>query len=212
MRATVAGQVDSLRPKIADSQRPKGAVFLAAALVGVALVPRVALAQGDNIELARESFSDGQEKFDKGEYDAAKEAFLRSLDAFPHFRTIFNVALCEEKLGNLAAAIEMYERYRDWPSEVPNRDEVSAKIAELRGQLPPEETVSVEEDEPPVPEDASPAEGETDEAAPTPAGSGQTIGGSSCLDGSCWERVPRERLPAACCSGWPGRVRTRCAT
>jgi hypothetical protein len=63
---------------------------------------------------------------------------VESLSAFPHFRTLFNIALCEEKLGNVRGAIDMYQRYVDWSAEVPNRDAIRAKLAELKAQLPPE--------------------------------------------------------------------------
>jgi hypothetical protein len=102
------------------------------------LWPAPALAQGDDMTRARESFARGQELFEEGDYEAAKTAFEESLAAFPHYRTLFNIALCEEKLENIPQAVEMYQRYVDWPSEVPNREEVASKLAELRALLPPE--------------------------------------------------------------------------
>ena len=94
--------------------------------------------QGDDMARAREAYSRGQSLFDAEDYEAALAAFGDSLDAFPHFRTIFNIALCHEKLGDAAAAVAMYQRYVDWPSEVPNREEIRGKLAELRLLLPPE--------------------------------------------------------------------------
>jgi tetratricopeptide (TPR) repeat protein len=105
------------------------------------------MAQGDDMSQAREAFARGQQLFDDGDYRAARKAFGESLAAFPHYRTLFNIALCEEKLGRIAEAVEMYQRYVDWPSEVPNREEVAAKLAELRAQLPPEPEPPADDDE-----------------------------------------------------------------
>ncbi|MCP4604564.1 MAG: tetratricopeptide repeat protein [Proteobacteria bacterium] len=90
------------------------------------------------MSLASEAFDEGQERFDKEDYSRALESFKRSLESFPHFRTVFNIALCEEKLGNIALAVDMYIRYLDWPSKVPNREGVTKKIEELKARLPPE--------------------------------------------------------------------------
>jgi tetratricopeptide (TPR) repeat protein len=117
------------------------AAALASAILAMATS---ALAQGDNMSLAKEAFSRGQTAFDAGRYEEARTAFHDSLEAFPHFRTLFNIALCDEKLGNVQEAIEMYQRYVDWPADVPNREEVAAKLAALKATLPPEP-------EPPVP-------------------------------------------------------------
>ncbi len=104
--------------------------------LGISLVCKSSFAQGDDMTTAREAFAQGQAKFDEGDYLGAIEAYKRSFEAFPHFRTLFNIALCEEKRGNVAAAREMYTRYVEWPAEVPNRAEIRKKIEELDKQLP----------------------------------------------------------------------------
>ncbi len=124
----------SRSPAIALSLR----LALVSALALPVLVPLPARGQGDDMERAREAYSRGQTLFDAGDHAGALTAFVESLDAFPHFRTIFNIALCHEKLGDVAAAVAMYERYVEWPSDVPNREEVRAKAAELRALLPSE--------------------------------------------------------------------------
>jgi tetratricopeptide (TPR) repeat protein len=125
------------------------------------LAPLPAAGQGDDMARAREAYSRGQALFDAGRHEEALVAFDESLAAFPHFRTIFNIGLCHEKLGNIAAAVEMYQRYADWPSEVPNREEVRTKLAELRLLLPPEpaedRAEAGEETGPPGPPPAQPA-------------------------------------------------------
>jgi tetratricopeptide (TPR) repeat protein len=151
-----------------NPQRRSATVLAAAVALAFAFAAApAAAAQGDDMDRAKEAYSRGQELFDAGEITAASAAFRESLDAFPHYRTIFNIALCEEKLGNVAEAVAMYQRYVDWPAEVPNREEVAAKLAELRAQLPPE----------PVPEPDGDGQ-DADGSASAPDGSGAT-GGSS---------------------------------
>jgi len=117
---------------------------------------------------AKESFSRGQDLFDAGDFTGARDAFEESLEAFPHFRTVFNIALCEEKLGNVREAVDMYHRYLDWPSEVPEREAVEEKIAELSALLPPEEPEPVEPEAPP--EEPDPSVGDRPpEDGPAPA-------------------------------------------
>ena len=90
------------------------------------------------MQRAKDAFSRGQSHYDVGEFNEAREAFQLSFDAFPHFRTIFNLALCEEKLGNVAAAVELYHRYLNWSGDVPARDDVEKKLEKLQALLPPE--------------------------------------------------------------------------
>jgi len=134
--------------------------LLAAALAAAALAAGAgAAAQGDDMTRAKEAFSRGQAAFEAERYEEARAAFQESLAAFPHFRTLFNIALCDEKLGDVRGAIDMYQRYVDWPADVPNRDGVAAKIAELKAQLPPEP------EPPPAP---PPGDGPEPEPPPAP--------------------------------------------
>lgn len=136
---------------------------LALAAGGPLLISLPAAGQGDDMARAREAFSRGQDLFDGENYERALEAFDESLSAFPHFRTIFNIGLCLENLGDIAAAVEMYQRYVDWPAEVPNREDVGAKIEQLRRLLPPEPEPAAEPG--PAVDTGEPAE----PAAPLPA-------------------------------------------
>ncbi len=111
------------------------AAVVIASSVGLFVGP--AAAQGDDIEGARAAFDRGQELFGAGEFAEALRAYEASFNAFPHFRTIFNMALCHENLGHLREALDDYQRYVDWPAEVPNRAEVVEKIETLKRQLPP---------------------------------------------------------------------------
>ena len=134
--------------------------FLVAAVAVACAAP--AAAQGDDMSRAKEAFTRGQAAFDAGRFEEARTAFEESLEAFPHFRTLFNIGLCAEKLGDVRTAIDMYQRYVDWPSDVPNRDDVSKKIAELKAALPPEPAPA-----PPEPEVSQPAAAPSQQAPAT---------------------------------------------
>ncbi len=90
------------------------------------------------MQRAKDAFSRGQSHYDIGEFNEARDAFQLSFDAFPHFRTIFNLALCEEKLGNIVEAVELYHRYLNWSGDVPARSDVEKKLEKLKAMLPPE--------------------------------------------------------------------------
>ena len=133
-------------------------VLFAAAFLSIA---GEACAQGDDMARAKELFSSGQTAFEQGRYEEARKSFEESLAAFPHFRTLFNIGLCAEKLGDVRTAIDMYQRYVDWPSEVPNRDDVAKKIAELQATLPPEPEAPRPEEPEAAPEEPASPPGET---------------------------------------------------
>ena len=101
---------------------------------------------------AKAYYAEGQEKFDVEDFDGALAAFSKSFDAFPHFRTIFNIGLCYEKLGDGVKAIDMYQRYLEWPSDVPNRDRVARKVLDLKEKhkIVDPEPAEVEAEAPPV--------------------------------------------------------------
>ncbi len=100
----------------------------------------------------------------------ALKEFEESLRAFPHFRTVFNIALCHERLNNIPAAVALYQQYLEWPSEVPSRDELATKLELLRSKLPPEAGSGVDsgegsEDGPRVVE---PTDGGEEDPVPVP--------------------------------------------
>lgn len=152
--------------------------------------PTAASAQSDEMDRARAAYAMGQQFYDVGDFDAALLAFRESLTWFPHFKTLFNIGLCEEKLGHLEEAIDMYTRYVDWPTEVPHRDEVMAKITELEALRPPPKVVATD-----VGSQVSPPPSVKDEVAERPvdtrpprlrlAGIGAGIvGGTGVLSGA----------------------------
>jgi len=141
-------RLDKSTPFTPARSFPRAAIALISFAVALSAAAE-AFAQGDDMNRAKELFTTGQAAFEAGRYDEAQKAFEESLAAFPHFRTLFNIGLCAEKLGDTPKAIAMYQRYVDWPSEVPNREDVAKKVEELEATLPPEpKTPSEDSDEP----------------------------------------------------------------
>lgn len=81
-------------------------------------------------------FSKGELLFDSGDYIKAAQAFLLAYETMPHPATLLNVAICYEKAGRAADAIEMYEKYLATSSsnDQAGRGEAEKRIAELSKQ------------------------------------------------------------------------------
>lgn len=88
--------------------RYRQAVLIAAALV--ALAGRPAFAQPE-LEEARKRFEQGESYFKAGTYDKAIEEYRAAYALVPRPGLLFNIALCYEKDGDAARAIEYYDRY-----------------------------------------------------------------------------------------------------
>ena len=100
--------------------------------------------EASDVDSAREAFARGKEFFDAGQFELARDAFEESMAAVAHYRTVFNIALCSEKLGEYEHAIQMYTQYVEWPDEnVTGRDDVQNKIAELELLVPPKDVEPV---------------------------------------------------------------------
>jgi tetratricopeptide (TPR) repeat protein len=125
------------------------------------LVP-VAQAQDE----ARTLYANGKMLFDEGNYERALEAWAKAYELSEKPVLLYNIALVQEKLGDLVAAIDTLERYRIY---APQEDQAALvqKIEELKAQLA---ATAVSEPEPIVLEPEPEAPPATQEAAaPEPA-------------------------------------------
>lgn len=80
---------------------------------------------------ARLHYESGTAYFDTGDYESALREFRASYAESPHAELLYNVFLCEERIGNLAAAVEALEAFLATP-EVPRRDVLERRLAHLR--------------------------------------------------------------------------------
>jgi tetratricopeptide (TPR) repeat protein len=85
-------------------------------------------------ELARAHFLSGQSYFDEGRYGEALGEFREAyrISRVPGFQ--YNIGLGEEKLGHVDAAIAAFERYLREAPAAPDRANVEARLATLRGR------------------------------------------------------------------------------
>ena len=106
---------------------------------GFAVVSSVFLAAfpaaAGDVQRARELFSDGLKRFEKGDFMGAVRAF-RAADAEHHASPItYNIGLAEEKLGHPQAAVDAYEAYLAEAGETGDMSSpASAAIAQLKAR------------------------------------------------------------------------------
>ncbi len=93
-----------------------GAVWLALWLAS-ALWPAAAVAQDDDLARAKQQYQLGYQALQGGRYQVALEHYQRSFELAPRPRTLFNIAVAEEKLGRVDDAIRHYTEFLDVAEE-----------------------------------------------------------------------------------------------
>lgn len=83
--------------------RPRAWALALAIFLG-APPPAAAQPDGASARTAQEQFREGREAFKEGDYQRALDLFRKSNDLYPATGTLLNLALCEARLGQLAAA------------------------------------------------------------------------------------------------------------
>lgn len=127
------------------SERSGASALAAVLLLVVALVPCVATAQPDadpRVERARVAFTRAEEHFRTHDFALALDGFERAhalLAEVGHPRShlvLYNVALCNERLGRHELALAQFEQFLvGAPADAPYRDEATVRAAELRQRL-----------------------------------------------------------------------------
>ncbi len=112
------------------------------ALANGALLPtvsvRVAAAQAKarvdsaRIEEARKLMEEGQSLFGQKKYTEAASAFKRAFGIQPFSAFVFNEAVCYEKLGDYARAIETFERFVAQDPSSPDLPKIKDRITKLK--------------------------------------------------------------------------------
>jgi tetratricopeptide (TPR) repeat protein len=96
-----------------------------------------------DVEQARSDFERGSALYRAGDFRAALEAFEAAQARAPAPQNLFNVARCQERLGQLADAVDSYSAYLAAAPNAPDREAVSARIEELRTRLPLEASLRI---------------------------------------------------------------------
>ena len=96
-----------------------------------------------DVEQARADFERGAELYRAGDFRAALAAFEAAQARAPAPQALFNIARCQERLGQLADAVDSYTAYLAAAPDAPDRAAVSARIEELRARLPLEASLRI---------------------------------------------------------------------
>lgn len=100
------------------------------------ILPASALAQHhpspQQVEHARQLFSEGSQLYSEGQLDAALQKFLQAWRMVPNPDLAYNVARTYERMGDARHGIEFYRHYlRHAAPDAAERDNVQHRIAEL---------------------------------------------------------------------------------
>ena len=96
-----------------------------------------------DVEQARSDFERGAALYRAGDFRAALEAFEAAQARAPTPQTLFNIARSQERLGQLADAVDSYSAYLAAAPSAADRAAVKARIDELRARLPLEASLRV---------------------------------------------------------------------
>jgi PEGA domain/Tetratricopeptide repeat len=96
-----------------------------------------------DVEQARADFERGAALYRAGDFRAALAAFEAAQARAPAPQALFNIARCQERLGQLADAVDSYTAYLAAAPDAPDRAAVSARIEELRARLPLEASLRI---------------------------------------------------------------------
>lgn len=93
------------------------------------------VARAEDTTKARDAFLKAQTLYSAGKYKEALTKFEESLAAKPHPSTIFNIARCQDQLGDLVHAMTSYKEYLRLSPQATDADEVVKAIASIEGRL-----------------------------------------------------------------------------
>ena len=96
-----------------------------------------------DVEQARADFERGAALYRAGDFRAALAAFEAAQARAPAPQALFNIARCQERLGQLADAVDSYTAYLAAAPDAPDRTAVASRIAELRARLPLEASLRI---------------------------------------------------------------------
>ncbi len=101
----------------------------------LAIPPAAAQEKLPELEKAKVHYQAGSTFYDKAMYVAALEQFQLAYAAAPTPALLYNMALCQEKLGELALAIKLLRKFEISLPFNKQREDVAAKIKAWEGRL-----------------------------------------------------------------------------
>jgi len=103
-----------------------------------------------DVDQARADFERGAALYRDGDFRGALAAFEAAQAHAPAPQALFNIARCQERLGQLADAADSYAAYLAAAPTAPDHDAVAARIQDLRARLPLEASLRVSVEPPSV--------------------------------------------------------------
>jgi tetratricopeptide (TPR) repeat protein len=112
-------------------------------MLAVAMAGLLLAALGGDVDQARADFERGEALYRAGDFRGALSAFEAAQTRSPAPEALFNIARCQERLGQLADAVESYSAYLAAAPNAPDREAVASRIEDLRARLPLEASLRV---------------------------------------------------------------------
>jgi tetratricopeptide (TPR) repeat protein len=85
-------------------------------------------------EVARAAYAEGQRLFREGLFEQAQAQFEAAFAAVPNPIVLLSIAEVQERRGLVPEAVATLERYLQLRADAPDREQVSARIAQMRGR------------------------------------------------------------------------------
>ncbi|MDP3232226.1 MAG: PEGA domain-containing protein [Myxococcales bacterium] len=104
-------------------------------VLGVSTLLCASASHAEDTTKAREAFLAAQTLYLAGKYKDALTKFEASLAAKPHPSTVFNIARCQDQLGDLVHAMTSYKEYLRLSPQATDAEEVVKAIASIEGRL-----------------------------------------------------------------------------
>jgi len=109
--------------------------ILSAALLSIIVFVRPLAAQDDeDTRLAAAAYKEGKASFQKGAYARALESFTEAYNISGKPDLLYNMAVCNEKLGENDKAIAFYQLYLEEKPDADDKDAVTATINRLSSE------------------------------------------------------------------------------
>lgn len=131
----------AMQGKLRTTPRWFSALVMGAALLvnGAAVRAQEMPGEGEiaaaDVARARALFAEGESAFDTGDYVLALARFEEAYRLSQRPELLYNIAFCEERLGNDEAALSGYELFVEALPDAPNRADVERRIAVQRERI-----------------------------------------------------------------------------
>jgi tetratricopeptide (TPR) repeat protein len=109
-------------------------------LIVIALVVGwTTLAHADDREKALKLFEDSDKAYKAGQFEQAADLLREAYGLYPEPLLLYNLGRAQEGLGDMAGAVESYEKYLSEAKDLKDRGAIERRIATLKAQIAKQE-------------------------------------------------------------------------